>query len=291
MPRVSALVLGLGLLVTVPALAQQPVRTTANIERARVHYFRGWENMRSEAFEKAVEEFGQAIELHPKYAVAHYSLGRAYMALRRYTDAIRALSACSNLYSAEASKTFNSQLDANRQRQDRLMELQDIRSQVSKGPQRLRARPKHFHREPCTVIRLAVARQCLLPRGKVRRGGAAVPGRHQRRCESRRSPQQSRGDPDDEVAVHRRDGRIEGRREGRVSRQPGTERSDQVAHGSVTRSAVVSVIGLRGRYTCAALGRSPTARCRARRWHSRRCATHRAKGSRAIRAARSASPS
>ena len=30
---------------------------------------------------------------------------------------------------------FNSQLDANRQRQDRLMELQDIRSQVSKGPQ------------------------------------------------------------------------------------------------------------------------------------------------------------
>jgi tetratricopeptide (TPR) repeat protein len=129
------MVLGLALLVGPPAFAQTPARTTANIERARVHYFRGWENMRSEAFEQAVEEFGQAIELHPKYVMAHYSLGRAYMALRRYRDAIEALSTCSGLYSAEASRTFNSQLDANRQRQDRLMELQDIRSQVSKGPQ------------------------------------------------------------------------------------------------------------------------------------------------------------
>jgi protein O-GlcNAc transferase len=135
MPRVSALIVGVGLLLATPALAQQPVRTTANIERARVHYMRGWDNMRSESFDVAVAEFGQAIELHPQYAMAHYSLGRAYMALRRYTDAIRALTACSTLFSAEASRVFNSQLDANRQRQDRLMELQDIRSQVSKGPQ------------------------------------------------------------------------------------------------------------------------------------------------------------
>jgi tetratricopeptide (TPR) repeat protein len=135
MPRLVASLFGLGLLVTASALAQQSPRPDANVERARTHYFRGWENMRAEAFDRATEEFGAAIELYPKYAMAHYSLGRAYMALRRYPDAIRALSACSALYSAEASQHFNSQLDVNRQRQDRLMELQDLRSQVSKGPQ------------------------------------------------------------------------------------------------------------------------------------------------------------
>jgi tetratricopeptide (TPR) repeat protein len=135
MPKVSALVVGLGLLLLNSALAQQSPRPNPNVERARVHYMQGWENMRAEAFEVAATEFGQAIELYPQYAMAHYSLGRAYMALRRYQDAIRSLSACSAIFSADASKAFNNQLDANRQRQDRLMELQDIRSQVSKGPQ------------------------------------------------------------------------------------------------------------------------------------------------------------
>jgi tetratricopeptide (TPR) repeat protein len=135
MPRLSALVVGLVLLSLNSALAQQAPRPNSNFERARVHYMQGWEHMRAEAFEVAANEFGQAIELYPRYAMAHYSLGRAYMALHRYQDAIRVLSACSEIFSADASKVFNSQLDANRQRQDRLMELQDIRSQVSKGPQ------------------------------------------------------------------------------------------------------------------------------------------------------------
>lgn len=131
----TALVVTLGLLFVSPALAQQTTRSNPNTERARVHYMRGWENMRAEAFDVAVTEFGQAIELYPQYAMAHYSLGRAYMALRRYQDAIQALNACAGIYSADASRAFNNQLEANRQRQDRLMELQDIRAQVSKGPQ------------------------------------------------------------------------------------------------------------------------------------------------------------
>ncbi len=135
MPRVFGMAAALGLVCALPAMAQPSSRTSANFERARVHYMLGWENMRSEAFDRAAEEFGQAIELHPKYAMAHYSLGRAYMALRRYKDAIRALEECSGLYSAEASRHFSGQMEANRLRQDRLMELQDMRSQVSKGPQ------------------------------------------------------------------------------------------------------------------------------------------------------------
>ena len=44
-PRVSALIVGLCLLLGTPALAQQPAGTAANIERARVHYMRGWDNI------------------------------------------------------------------------------------------------------------------------------------------------------------------------------------------------------------------------------------------------------
>jgi tetratricopeptide (TPR) repeat protein len=135
MPRMSALVVGLFLLLLNSALAQQAPRPNSNFERARVHYMQGWEYMRAEAFDVAVGEFGKAIELYPQYAMAHYSIGRAYMALRRYQDAIRAFSTCSGLFSTEASKVFNNQLDANRARQDRLMELQDLRTQASKGPQ------------------------------------------------------------------------------------------------------------------------------------------------------------
>ena len=91
MPRISALVVGLGLLFVSPALSQQTARSNPTQERARVHYRQGWEHMRAEAFDVAAAEFGQAIELYPQYAMAHYSLGRAYMALRRYQDAVRAL--------------------------------------------------------------------------------------------------------------------------------------------------------------------------------------------------------
>src|SRR4029453_6281902 len=131
----NVLVLLLGVITTVPAVAQPAPPADANVERARTHYFRAWENMRAEAFDVAAQEFGAAIELYPKYALAHYGLGRAYLSLRRYNDAIRALSACSTIYSEQASRVFTGQLDANRQRQDRLMELQDLRTQYSKGPQ------------------------------------------------------------------------------------------------------------------------------------------------------------
>jgi tetratricopeptide (TPR) repeat protein len=134
-PRALAL-LAIGVLSSaLPAAAQPPGRTNANLERARTHYVRGWEYMRAESFETAVDEFREAIELHPQFALAHYGLGRAYLALRRYAEAIASLATSRDIYSAEASRKFQNQLDANRYRQDRLMELQDLRNQYSKGPQ------------------------------------------------------------------------------------------------------------------------------------------------------------
>jgi len=68
----NVLVLLLGL-ITTPAFAQQTPRADANVERARTHYFRAWENMRAEAFDVAAQEFGAAIELYPKYAPDYWA--------------------------------------------------------------------------------------------------------------------------------------------------------------------------------------------------------------------------
>jgi tetratricopeptide (TPR) repeat protein len=135
MPRVLVILVALILAAPAATWAQTPGRTNPNAELARGHYLRGWEFMRAESFEDAVQQFKQAIELEPNYAIAHYSLGRAHMALKQYSDAVRALSACQEIYAAAAGRKFQGQLDANRQRQDRLLELQDMRMQVGKGPQ------------------------------------------------------------------------------------------------------------------------------------------------------------
>lgn len=122
--------------LAVSVLAQYaPNATNTNGERARKHYLAGWDHMRAEEFDQAAEEFHSAIELNPKFAIAYFSLGRAYQNLHRYAEAVQALSASRDLYQAQASAKFNSQMEADRYRQDRLMELQDMRTQLGKGPQ------------------------------------------------------------------------------------------------------------------------------------------------------------
>ncbi len=116
------------------ALAQPPGQTNANAERARAHYISGWQHMSAERFLEAAGEFKSAIDLNAKYELAYYGLGRAYLALHRYTEAVQSLSSCRDLYAAQASAKFNSQMDAQRYRQDRLMELQDLKNQYTKGP-------------------------------------------------------------------------------------------------------------------------------------------------------------
>ena len=91
--------------------------------------------MRAEQYEAAVEEFHSAIELNPKFHIAYYGLGRAYQNLHRYTEAIQALARAAISTRRRPAQKFNSQMEADRYRSDRLMELQDMRTQVAKGPQ------------------------------------------------------------------------------------------------------------------------------------------------------------
>ena len=117
------------------ASAQPPPRLNAEAERAQVHYRLGWESLRSEAFAAAAKEFQQAIDLNPKYALAFCGLGKAHMGLRRFPNAVTAFETCRDFYVAKAGEKFSGQFDANRQRQDRIMELQELSRQLRTGPQ------------------------------------------------------------------------------------------------------------------------------------------------------------
>ena len=132
---VSGLVTAGVLLVAVPAAAQRPLPEDPNKGRAREHYSAGWEYMRSEAFDRAAAEFQLATDFDPKFAMAWYGLGRAHMALRKYQQAILNLEECREVLTARASQPFNDKMNADRARRDRVMELQDLRSQWVKGPQ------------------------------------------------------------------------------------------------------------------------------------------------------------
>lgn len=119
--------------------AQAPVRADPNAQRAQLHYDRGWESLRSEAFDAAAKEFQQAIGLHQKFTLAYYGLGKSFMGLHRYVNAITAFTACRDSYIAKAGEKFSAQFDATRQRQDRLLELQELSRQYTKGPQTMQA--------------------------------------------------------------------------------------------------------------------------------------------------------
>jgi tetratricopeptide (TPR) repeat protein len=116
--------------VSLPALAQMnPER-----ERARIQYRIGWEDMRSEAWEKAAKSFQNAIDIDGSYELAYYMLGRANMALKRYPQAVAAYTKCRDLYEAQAGRQFSNAQEAQRARSNRLTELDDLIRQVQSAP-------------------------------------------------------------------------------------------------------------------------------------------------------------
>ena len=78
-----ALMLGGQVVVNPPVPSNELARRTAYH-----HYVRGQEFLQSEYFDKAVNEFQNAIRNDRLFTDAHYGLGQAYMALRRYASAI-----------------------------------------------------------------------------------------------------------------------------------------------------------------------------------------------------------
>jgi len=95
--------------------------------------------MRSEALEEAVKHFQRAAELDPSFEAPFYGLGRAHMALKQYVSAISALVRCRDLYRAQVGRQFSNQQEAQRYRNNRITEIDEMIRQVQSGPQTLQA--------------------------------------------------------------------------------------------------------------------------------------------------------
>jgi tetratricopeptide (TPR) repeat protein len=132
--KTTSLALAIVLLAPAAAIGQiSPER-----ERARPHYQAGWQFMRVEAWADAATAFQQAIDVDPQFEDAYYSLGRAQMGLKKYTEAIAAYTRSRDLYRAQAGRMFSNQQEVQRYRQDRLMELDQVLRSLQTGPQTMR---------------------------------------------------------------------------------------------------------------------------------------------------------
>lgn len=131
----TALVAGL---ITLSGLVSVAAQTPADRERARIQNRLGWEDMRLERWEAAAKAFQKSIEIDSTYEYGYYSLGRAYLAMKRYEDAITALGRCADLYRAQSGRQFTNSQEAQRYRRDRILEVNEVIRQMMSGPQTAR---------------------------------------------------------------------------------------------------------------------------------------------------------
>jgi Flp pilus assembly protein TadD len=111
-------------------------------DRARPHFVTAQGFMRSEQWPEAAKSFQQAIDIDPEFENAYYGLGLATMRRRQYSDARDNYSRCRDLYMAMAGKQFTSKQEAQRYRQDRLTEIDDVIRQYQSGPQTMQTQDK-----------------------------------------------------------------------------------------------------------------------------------------------------
>jgi len=113
-----------------PAFAQAPGDRT----KARAQNRAGWDYMKNEQFENAVKAFQSAVETDATFEMPWYGLGRAHLALKQFASATSALTRCRDLYQQQAGRQFTNQQEAQRFRNDRIVELDEMIRQVQSGP-------------------------------------------------------------------------------------------------------------------------------------------------------------
>ena len=125
--------LALILIATVTAAAQSP----SDRAKAREQNKLGWDYLRGEKFEEAVKTFQVAVETDPTFEMPWYGLGRAHLALKQFVSASSALIRCRDLYLQQVGRQFTNQQEAQRFRNDRITEIDEMIRQVQTGPQSL----------------------------------------------------------------------------------------------------------------------------------------------------------
>jgi tetratricopeptide (TPR) repeat protein len=119
------------------AAGAQPIASDRDRRDAVAFLRAGLEAMSAERFDRAVQEFSNAIKKDPLLTVAHYDLGRSYMELRDFPHAIEAYSGC-----VEAERSLfdigqRNVFELERRRDDQIRELKqaiDQRAHAGAGP-------------------------------------------------------------------------------------------------------------------------------------------------------------
>jgi len=95
--------------------------------------------MSSEQFQKAADEFSKAIQKDRLLTIAHYELGRAYMALRRYASAVKAYRDCIEAFRTLFELRKRSQFDAEKERDDQIRAMEDTILRLRRAGRNLQA--------------------------------------------------------------------------------------------------------------------------------------------------------
>lgn len=119
-----ALVLGLALLQENVRVLEDPL-LKRRLQESDQHYRLGVEALQTERFEDAVQELRQAVKLDPNSFLAYFSMGKAFLSLKRYDDSVRAYLNCREAWDRSAAEGTQAGFDQQTRREDQIRELQD----------------------------------------------------------------------------------------------------------------------------------------------------------------------
>ena len=92
-PAIVAVAVGAAIATASLHAGQVPVDADKH-RQGIVRYHAGRDEMAHERWDRAVDDFQKAVALDPLIAAAYYDLGRTYMQMKRYADAVRAFASC-----------------------------------------------------------------------------------------------------------------------------------------------------------------------------------------------------
>ena len=116
-----------------PTGAKVPSAERARQDEAQQAYEHGQERMQGESFEEAVRYFRTAIALDPMHWLAHYGLGQAQMALKRYPEAVKAYLSCRDVFVSLSSLDADEHNRLERAREDEIRDVKEYLLRAQQG--------------------------------------------------------------------------------------------------------------------------------------------------------------
>lgn len=145
-------------LLAAPALRAQDANTR---DKAMPPYRAGLEHMQAEAYADAAKAFQAAVDIDPRFEMAHYMRGRAFMPLKQYVNAVAAFTRARDLHIGATGRRFANVQEAQRYRRERITEIDEALRQLQSGPQTVQT--QHYLRQ--------LTEQKRLIQDSIQRGG------------------------------------------------------------------------------------------------------------------------